>query len=164
MKTAASIIVDDPAVSSPIVTVAGVSKTYASGLKALKRIDLTIRRGEILALLGPNGAGKTTLINIICGIVTPSEGTVLADGHDIVRDYRAARSKIGLVPQELHTDAFESVWATVRFSRGLFGKAPDPAHCEHVLRELSLRDKKDSKIMTLSGRMKRRGMIAKAPS
>src|SRR5882757_718898 len=164
MKAAASIIVDDPAVSSPIVTVAGVSKTYASGLQALKRIDLTIRRGEILALLGPNGAGKTTLINIICGIVTPSEGSVVADGHDIVRDYRAARSKIGLVPQELHTDAFENVWATVRFSRGLFGRAPNPAHCEKVLRDLSLWDKKDSKIMTLSGGMKRRVMIAKALS
>src|SRR3979490_1742948 len=164
MKAAASIIVDDPAVSSPIVTVAGVSKTYASGLQALKRIDLTIRRGEILALLGPNGAGKTTLINIICGIVTPSEGSVVADGHDIVRDYRAARSKIGLVPQELHTDAFENVWATVRFSRGLFGRAPDPAHCEKVLRDLSLWDRKDSKVMTLSGGMKRRVMIAKALS
>src|SRR5580700_5043989 len=164
MKAAASIIVDDPAVSSPIVTVAGVSKTYASGLQALKRIDLTIRRGEILALLGPNGAGKTTLINIICGIVTPTEGTVVADGHDIVRDYRAARSKIGLVPQELHTDAFESVWATVTFSRGLFGKAPNPAHCAAVLRELSLWDRKDAKIMTLSGGMKRRVMIAKALS
>src|SRR6267143_2711849 len=147
---------------SPIVTVTGLSKTYASGLKALKRIDLTIRRGEILALLGPNGAGKTTLINIICGIVTPTEGSVVADGHDIVRDYRAARSKISLVPQELHTDAFESVWATVRFSRGLFGRAPDPAHCEKVLRDLSLWDKKDSKIMTLSGGMKRRVLIAKA--
>src|SRR4030088_2884385 len=162
MKAAASIIVDDPAVSSPIVTVAGVSKTYASGLQALKRIDLTIRRGEILALLGPNGAGKTTLINIICGIVTPSEGSVVADGHDIVRDYRAARSKIGLVPQELHTDAFESVWATVKFSRGLFGKAPNPAHCEKVLKDLSLWDRKNSKIMTLSGGMKRRVLIAKA--
>ena len=155
---------DNPSASSPIVTVTGLCKTYASGLKALKRIDLTIRRGEILALLGPNGAGKTTLINIICGIVTPSEGSVVADGHDIVRDYRAARSKIGLVPQELHTDAFESVWATVKFSRGLFGKAPNPAHCEKVLRDLSLWDKKDSKIMTLSGGMKRRVMIAKALS
>src|SRR6184192_2136281 len=164
MKAAASTIVDNPAVSSPIVTVTGVSKTYASGLQALKRIDLTIRRGEILALLGPNGAGKTTLINIICGIVTPSAGSVVADGHDIVHHYRAARRKIGLVPQELHTDAFETVWATVRFSRGLFGKAPDPAYCEHVLRELSLWDKKDSKIMTLSGGMKRRVMIAKALS
>src|SRR5437879_384725 len=164
MKAAASIIVDDPAVSSPIVTVTGVSKTYASGLQALKRIDLTIRRGEILALLGPNGAGKTTLINIICGIVTPSAGSVVADGHDIVHHYRAARRKIGLVPQELHTDAFETVWATVRFSRGLFGRRPDPAHCEKVLRDLSLWDKKDSRIMTLSGGMKRRVMIAKALS
>src|SRR2546423_12062345 len=164
MKAAASTIVDNPAVSSPIVTVTGVSKTYSSGLQALKRIDLTIRRGEILALLGPNGAGKTTLINIICGIVTPSAGSVVADGHDIVHDYRAARRKIGLVPQELHTDAFESVWATVRFSRGLFGKAPDPAYCERVLRDLSLWDKKNSKILTLSGGMKRRVMIAKALS
>jgi ABC-2 type transport system ATP-binding protein len=164
VQAAASFPVDSPAASSPIVTVAGLSKTYATGLKALKRIDLTIRRGEILALLGPNGAGKTTLINIICGIVTPSEGSVVADGHDIVHDYRAARSKIGLVPQELHTDAFESVWATVKFSRGLFGRAPNPAHCEKVLRDLSLWDKKDSKIMTLSGGMKRRVMIAKALS
>ena len=164
MQAVASFPADSPAASSSIVTVTGLSKTYASGLKALKRIDLTIRRGEILALLGPNGAGKTTLINIICGIVTPSEGSVVADGHDIVHDYRAARGKIGLVPQELHTDAFESVWATVRFSRGLFGKAPNPAHCEKVLRDLSLWDKKDSKIMTLSGGMKRRVMIAKALS
>jgi len=164
VQAAAGIIVENPSASSPIVTVTGLSKTYASGLKALKRIDLTIRRGEILALLGPNGAGKTTLINIICGIVTPSEGSVVADGHDIVRDYRAARSRIGLVPQELHTDAFESVWATVRFSRGLFGRAPNPAHCEKVLRDLSLWDKKDSRIMTLSGGMKRRVMIAKALS
>ena len=164
MQAATSFPAHNPAASSPIVTVAGLSKTYATGLKALKRIDLTIRRGEILALLGPNGAGKTTLINIICGIVTPSEGSVVADGHDIVRAYRAARSKIGLVPQELHTDAFESVWATVKFSRGLFGKAPNPAHCEKVLRDLSLWDKKDSKIMTLSGGMKRRVMIAKALS
>jgi ABC-2 type transport system ATP-binding protein len=154
----------NPSASSPIVTVTGLSKTYTSGLKALKRIDLTILRGEIFALLGPNGAGKTTLINIICGIVTPTEGSVVADGHDIVRDYRAARSKIGLVPQELHTDAFESVWATVRFSRGLFGKVPSPAQCEKVLRDLSLWDKKDAKIMTLSGGMKRRVMIAKALS
>ena len=164
MPAVASFSADNPSASSPIVTVTGLCKTYASGLKALKRIDLTIRRGEILALLGPNGAGKTTLINIICGIVTPSEGSVVADGHDIVHDYRAARSKIGLVPQELHTDAFESVWATVKFSRGLFGKAPNPAHCEKVLRDLSLWDKKDSKIMTLSGGMKRRVMIAKALS
>jgi len=155
---------DQPAATSPIVSVSGLSKTYASGFQALKRINLTIRRGEIFALLGPNGAGKTTLISIICGIVTASEGTVVADGHDIVRDYRAARSKIGLVPQELHTDAFESVWATVKFSRGLFGKAPNPAHCEKVLRDLSLWDKKDAKIMTLSGGMKRRVMIAKALS
>jgi ABC-2 type transport system ATP-binding protein len=153
-----------PADSSPIVTVAGLTKTYSSGLNALKRIDLTIRRGEIFALLGPNGAGKTTLISIICGIVTPSAGTVTADGHDIVRDYRAARSKIGLVPQELHTDAFESVLATVKFSRGLFGKPPNAAHCEKVLRALSLWDKRDAKIMTLSGGMKRRVMIAKALS
>ena len=151
----------DPA---PIVAVSGVSKTYASGLQALKRIDLTINRGEIFALLGPNGAGKTTLINIICGIVTASAGTVVADGHDIVREYRAARSVIGLVPQELHTDAFESVWATVRFSRGLFGKTPDPAYCERVLKDLALWERKDSKIMTLSGGMKRRVMIAKALS
>jgi ABC-2 type transport system ATP-binding protein len=133
-------------------------------LIALKDIELSIHRGEIFALLGPNGAGKTTLINIICGIVTPTAGTVVADGHDILQDYRAARSKIGLVPQELHTDAFESVWATVSFSRGLFGKAPNPVHCERVLRELSLWDKKDAKIMALSGGMKRRVMIAKALS
>ena len=145
-----------------IVCVAGVGKTYASGFQALKQVDLTIRRGEIFALLGPNGAGKTTLINIICGIVNASTGTVVADGHDIVHDYRAARAKIGLVPQELHTDAFESVWATVRFSRGLFGKPPNPAHLEKVLRDLSLWDKKDAKIMTLSGGMKRRVLIAKA--
>jgi ABC-2 type transport system ATP-binding protein len=164
VTAAASITVDNPSASSPIVAVTGLSKTYAGGLKALERIDLTIRSGEIFALLGPNGAGKTTLINIICGIVTPSDGSVVADGHDIVRDYRAARSKIGLVPQELHTDAFETVWATVQFSRGLFGKAPNPAHCEKVLRDLSLWDRKDAKIMTLSGGMKRRVMIAKALS
>jgi ABC-2 type transport system ATP-binding protein len=148
--------------SRPAVAVRGLSKTYASGLTALKDIELTIDRGEIFALLGPNGAGKTTLINIICGIVTPSAGTVEANGHDIVRDYRAARSNIGLVPQELHTDAFESVWATVTFSRGLFGKPPNAALCEKILRDLSLWDKKDAKIMTLSGGMKRRVMIAKA--
>jgi ABC-2 type transport system ATP-binding protein len=148
--------------TAPVVVIAGLGKTYASGLVALKSIDLTIRRGEIFALLGPNGAGKTTLINIICGIVTPSAGTVLANGHDIIRDYRAARGSIGLVPQELHTDAFESVWATVSFSRGLFGKAPDPAYCERLLRELSLWERKDTKIMTLSGGMKRRVLIAKA--
>jgi ABC-2 type transport system ATP-binding protein len=144
------------------IAVSGLRKTYASGLTALRNIDLTIRRGEIFALLGPNGAGKTTLINIICGIVTPTAGTVTADGYDIVRDFRAARSRIGLVPQELHTDAFESVWATVSFSRGLYGKAPDPRYCERVLRELSLWEKKDSRIMTLSGGMKRRVLIAKA--
>ncbi len=146
----------------PIIAIRNVSKTYASGFEALKSIDLDIHRGEIFALLGPNGAGKTTLINIICGIVNASAGTVLADGHDIVRESRAARSKIGLVPQELSTDAFESVWATVRFSRGLFGKPPDPAHLEKVLRELSLWDRKDSKILALSGGMKRRVLIAKA--
>jgi ABC-2 type transport system ATP-binding protein len=144
--------------------VQGLSKTYADGLQALKHVDLEIRRGEIFALLGPNGAGKTTLISIICGIVNGSTGTVLSDGHDIRRDYRAARSAIGLVPQELNTDAFETVWATVKFSRGLFGKAPDNAYLEKVLRDLSLWDKKDARIMTLSGGMKRRVMIAKALS
>ena len=147
-----------------IVSIANVSKTYASGFSALRAINLDIRRGEIFALLGPNGAGKTTLINIICGIVTASCGSVSADGHDIVRDYRAARSKIGLVPQELTTDAFETVWDTVRFSRGLFGRPPDDALVERVLRELSLWEKKDTKIMALSGGMKRRVMIAKALS
>jgi ABC-2 type transport system ATP-binding protein len=150
--------------SAPIVSVQGLRKTYASGFHALTGIDLTIQRGEIFALLGPNGAGKTTLINIICGIVNPTAGRVVADGHDIARDPRAARSKIGLVPQELSTDAFETVWSTVRFSRGLFGKPPDPAHLEKVLRALSLWDKKDAKIMTLSGGMKRRVLIAKALS
>jgi len=150
--------------SVPAVLVNGLRKTYATGLIALKNIDLTIHRGEIFALLGPNGAGKTTLINIICGIVTPSGGTVAANGHDIAHDYRAARASIGLVPQELHTDAFESVWATVTFSRGLFGKAPNAALCEKILRDLSLWDRKDAKIMTLSGGMKRRVMIAKALS
>ncbi len=148
--------------STPAVAVSGLRKTYASGLTALRNIDLTIERGEIFALLGPNGAGKTTLINIVCGIVTPTAGTVLANGHDIVRDYRAARRSIGLVPQELHTDSFESVWATVTFSRGLFGRASNAALCEKVLRDLSLWEKKDAKIMTLSGGMKRRVMIAKA--
>ncbi len=148
----------------PILTVSGLRKTYATGFEALKNIDLEIRRGEIFALLGPNGAGKTTLINIICGVVNPSSGTVVADGHDVIRDYRAARKKIGLVPQELTTDAFETVWGTTSFSRGLFGKPGNPAHIEKVLRELSLWDKKDSKIMTLSGGMKRRVMIAKALS
>ena len=147
-----------------IISVSGLTKTYASGHQALKSVDLDIRQGEIFALLGPNGAGKTTLISIICGIVNPSTGTILADGHDVVRDYRAARSKIGLVPQELNTDAFETVWATTRFSRGLFGKAPNDAHIEKILRDLSLWDKKDAKIMTLSGGMKRRVMIAKALS
>jgi ABC-2 type transport system ATP-binding protein len=151
-----------PPSSAPIVSVKGLGKTYKSGFEALKRIDLDIHRGEIFALLGPNGAGKTTLISIVCGIVTPSEGSVQVDGHDIVRDYRAARARIGLVPQELSTDAFESVWATMRFSRGLFGKRPDPAHIEKVLRTLSLWEKKDSKIMSLSGGMKRRVLIAKA--
>jgi ABC-2 type transport system ATP-binding protein len=149
---------------SPIISISGLSKTYASGLQALKRVDLEIRKGEIFALLGPNGAGKTTLISIVCGIVTPSTGTVVADGHDIQREYRAARSKIGLVPQELTTDAFESVWATVNFSRGLFGRAPDAKYVEKVLRDLSLWDKRKSKIMELSGGMKRRVMIAKALS
>jgi ABC-2 type transport system ATP-binding protein len=147
-----------------VISIQGVTKAYATGFQALKRIDLDIDRGEIFALLGPNGAGKTTLINIVCGIVTASAGTVTADGHDIVRDYRAARSMIGLVPQELSTDAFETVWATVSFSRGLFGRAPNPKFLEGVLRDLSLLDKRDSKIMTLSGGMKRRVMIAKALS
>jgi ABC-2 type transport system ATP-binding protein len=146
----------------PIISVSNLSKTYASGLQALRSIDLDIRQGEIFALLGPNGAGKTTLISIICGIVNPTHGTVLADGHDVVTDYRAARSKIGLVPQELTTDAFESVWRTVSFSRGLFGMSPNPAHIEEVLRELSLWDKKDDRIRMLSGGMKRRVLIAKA--
>ena len=147
-----------------VISVKGLNKTYASGFQALKKIDLDIRRGDIFALLGPNGAGKTTLINIICGIVNPSEGTVTADGHDVVRDYRAARSTIGLVPQEIATDSFETVWATVNFSRGIFGKAPNPQHIEKVLRDLSLWDKKDAKIRELSGGMKRRVMIAKALS
>jgi ABC-2 type transport system ATP-binding protein len=145
-----------------IISVANLSKTYASGFKALKNVNLTIRRGEIFGLLGPNGAGKTTLISIICGIVNPTAGTVTVDGHDIIRDYRAARAMIGLVPQELTTDAFESVWATVSFSRGLFGKPNNPGYVEKVLKELSLWDKKDNKIMTLSGGMKRRVLIAKA--
>ena len=147
-----------------VISVANLSKTYASGFQALKRVNLDIRRGEIFALLGPNGAGKTTLISIVCGIVNRSEGSVLVNGHDIVADYRAARSMIGLVPQELTTDAFESVWGTVSFSRGLFGKAPNPDHIEKVLRDLSLWDRKDSKVMTLSGGMKRRLLIAKALS
>jgi ABC-type multidrug transport system, ATPase component len=148
----------------PIISVSKLSKTYASGFQALKNINLEIRRGEIFALLGPNGAGKTTLISIICGIVNPTGGVVRADSHDIITEYRAARSLIGLVPQELTTDAFETVWATVTFSRGLFGKPPDPGYVEKVLRDLSLWDRKDSKIITLSGGMKRRVMIAKALS
>ena len=148
----------------PVISIEGLTKTYKSGLQALKPIDLTIRKGEIFALLGPNGAGKTTLISVVCGIVTPTTGTVIADGHDIQSDYRRAREKIGLVPQELTTDAFETVLATVTFSRGLFGKAPNSKHIESVLRELSLWDKRNDKIMTLSGGMKRRVMIAKALS
>jgi len=148
----------------PVISVKNLSKKYASGFKALNNISLEIRRGEIFALLGPNGAGKTTLIGIVCGILVPSEGEVTVDGHDIVSDYRAARSRIGLVPQELHTDAFESVWATVSFSRGLFNKPKNPDYVEKVLRALSLWDKKDNKIMTLSGGMKRRVLIAKALS
>ncbi len=148
----------------PIISVSNLAKTYASGFRALGKINLDIRRGEIFALLGPNGAGKTTLINIICGIVNPSQGAVLADGHDIITEYRAARSLIGLVPQELTTDAFETVWDTVNFSRGLFGKPRNPDYIEKVLRDLSLWDKKDNKIITLSGGMKRRVMIAKALS
>ncbi len=147
-----------------ILLVSDISKTYASGFTALKNINLAIRRGEIFALLGPNGAGKTTLISIICGIVNPSTGTVLVSNHDNIRNYRAARSMIGLVPQELSTDAFETVWATVSFSRGLFGKPANPGHIEKVLKALSLWDKKDDKIITLSGGMKRRLMIAKALS
>ena len=146
----------------PIISVSNLSKTYASGFQALKHINLEIRKGEIFALLGPNGAGKTTLIGIICGIVKPSAGTVRAAGYDIVKDYRAARSLIGLVPQELTTDTFESVWATVSFSRGLFGKRPNPAHIEKVLRDLFLWEKRNTRIMTLSGGMKRRVLIAKA--
>src|ERR1035438_5945063 len=148
----------------PVISIQNVAKSYASGLQALQPINLEIDKGEIFALLGPNGAGKTTLINIICGIVTASGGTVFADGHDIVHDYRAARTIIGLVPQELSTDAFETVWATVCFSRGLYGRAPNPTFIEGLLRDLSLSDKRNSKIMTLSGGMKRRVMIAKALS
>ncbi|MDQ3494325.1 MAG: ABC transporter ATP-binding protein [Pseudomonadota bacterium] len=147
---------------TPIISIRGLGKTYAGGFQALKSVYLDIRRGEIFALLGPNGAGKTTLISIVCGLVTASAGSVRVDGHDIVTAYRASRGLIGLVPQELSTDAFETVWATLRFSRGLFGKPPDPAHLEKVLRELSLWDKRDAKIMTLSGGMKRRVLIAKA--
>ena len=148
----------------PVISIAGLTKTYASGLQALRNVNLEIRNGEIFALLGPNGAGKTTLINIVCGIVTATLGTVIAAGLDIVRDYRSARAKIGLVPQELHTDAFESVWATVNFSRGLFGRPPDTVLIEKILRDLSLWEKRHDRIMTLSGGMKRRVMIAKALS
>jgi ABC-2 type transport system ATP-binding protein len=147
---------------TPIISVSNLSKTYASGFSALKSVNLDIRRGEIFALLGPNGAGKTTLISIICGLVNPSGGQVLADGHDIIADYRAARGKIGLVPQELTTDAFETVWSTTTFSRGLFGKPRNPALIEQMLRDLSLWDKKDTQIRMLSGGMKRRVLIAKA--
>src|ERR1044071_2241794 len=150
--------------NSPAISVSQLDKTYASGFQALKNINLDIQQGEIFALLGPNGAGKTTLIGIVCGILRPSGGSVSVGGHDIIGDYRAARTLIGLVPQELHTDSFESVWATTTFSRGLFGKPRDDAHIEKVLRSLSLWDRKDSKIMTLSGGMKRRVMIAKALS
>ncbi len=146
----------------PVISIVGLTKAYASGLQALRGVDLDIRRGEIFALLGPNGAGKTTLINVVCGIVTPTAGTVRVDGHDIGRDYRAARALIGLVPQELHTDMFETVWATVRFSRGLFGRPSDTARLEEVLRSLSLWDKRHDRIMSLSGGMKRRVLIAKA--
>ncbi|HET7921389.1 MAG TPA: ABC transporter ATP-binding protein [Gammaproteobacteria bacterium] len=150
--------------SDPVIEVRGLDKTYAGGFTALRDINLTVRRGEIFALLGPNGAGKTTLISIICGIVNPGRGTITVDGHDILRDWRKTRTIIGLVPQELKTDAFESVWNTVRFSRGLFGKAPDDAYLEQLLKDLSLWDKRDNKIMMLSGGMKRRVMIAKALS
>jgi ABC-2 type transport system ATP-binding protein len=149
---------------TPVISISNLTKSYASGLQALKGINLDIRKGEIFALLGPNGAGKTTLINVVCGIVTPTTGVVVADGHDIIDDYRAARSRIGLVPQELTTDAFETVWATVTFSRGLFGHAANPAHIEKILRDLSLWEKRRDRIMTLSGGMKRRVMIAKALS
>lgn len=153
------------AASTPaVVSVQGLSKIYAGGFQALKNVDLEIRRGEIFALLGPNGAGKTTLISAICGLINPTTGRILADGHDVVRDFRAARKKIGLVPQELSIDMFETVWATVSFSRGVFGKPPNPAHIEKVLKDLSLWDKRDAKLLALSGGMKRRVMIAKALS
>jgi ABC-2 type transport system ATP-binding protein len=155
---------DSVSLRPPVISISKLTKTYASGLQALKSTNLEIRKGEIFALLGPNGAGKTTLINIVCGIVTPTAGVVTVDGYDIVRDYRRARSKIGLVPQELTTDAFESVWATVSFSRGLFGRARNPAYIEKVLRDLSLWSKRNDRIMNLSGGMKRRVLIAKALS
>jgi ABC-2 type transport system ATP-binding protein len=155
---------DSVSLRPPVISISKLTKTYASGLQALKSTNLEIRKGEIFALLGPNGAGKTTLINIVCGIVTPTAGVVTVDGYDIVHDYRRARSKIGLVPQELTTDAFESVWATVSFSRGLFGRARNPAYIEKVLRDLSLWGKRNDRIMTLSGGMKRRVLIAKALS
>lgn len=166
MAVAASrvICIDQRVFVHPIISIKQLTKTYASGFQALKSVDLTINRGEIFALLGPNGAGKTTLIGIVCGLVKPSGGTVAVDGHNVVHDFRAARALIGLVPQELSTDSFETVWSTVSFSRGLFGKPPNPAHIEKVLRDLSLWDKKDSKIMALSGGMKRRVLIAKALS
>jgi ABC-2 type transport system ATP-binding protein len=151
-----------PRDADAVISISGLSKTYASGFHALKAVNLDIRKGEIFALLGPNGAGKTTLISIVCGIVTPTSGKVVVGGHDILTDYRAARSMIGLVPQELTTDAFETPWATASFSRGLFGKSANPGHIEKVLKELSLWDKKDERIMTLSGGMKRRVLIAKA--
>jgi ABC-2 type transport system ATP-binding protein len=158
------VVAETPAASEIIVAISGLQKTYKGGFRALKSVDLAIRRGEIFALLGPNGAGKTTLIGIVCGLIRGTGGTVIADGHDIAIDYRAARSKIGLVPQEIATDMFETVLATVNFSRGLFGKPRDPAHIERVLRDLSLWDKRDSKIAALSGGMKRRVLIAKALS
>ena len=148
--------------SAPIVSINGLTKTYATGLQALKPISLDIKRGEIFALLGPNGAGKTTLISIVCGIVTPTSGKIVADGHDILTDYREARAKIGLVPQELTTDRWETVWNTTAFSRGLFGRPPDAQYLEKVLRDLSLWDKRKDQLQTLSGGMKRRVMIAKA--
>jgi ABC-2 type transport system ATP-binding protein len=150
--------------SGPVIAIEGLSKTYKGGFQALKSVDLSIDKGEIFALLGPNGAGKTTLISIVCGIVTPSTGTVRVEGYDTIRDYRETRARIGLVPQELHTEAFESVWATVSFSRGLFGRPPNPAHIEKVLKDLSLWDKRKARIRELSGGMKRRVMIAKALS
>lgn len=159
-----AICIESNAFVQSIISIQQLTKTYASGFQALKSVDLTIHRGEIFALLGPNGAGKTTLIGIVCGLVKPSGGAVTVDGHDVVRDFRATRALIGLVPQELSTDSFETVWSTVSFSRGLFGKPPNPAHIEKVLRDLSLWDKKDSKIMALSGGMKRRVLIAKALS